>query len=119
MPREVQLDLFAARPELTVVPLAARPTRKLAPKSERKPKSASMFVFPLAVHENVHKVAATMRSSQNASDRDAILKSHLRRVSDMRINAGIAPHLVKADVAAYRAAIWQAYWAPSPLEGAR
>jgi hypothetical protein len=118
MSREVQLDLFATRPELTVVPLAARPTRKLAPKSERKPKCASMFVFPLAAHENVEKVAALMRGSRNTADRDAVLKQHLRRVSDMRVNAGLAPHLVKADVAAYRAAIWRAYWSP-PLEGAR
>ncbi|MDF1601583.1 DUF6074 family protein [Mesorhizobium sp. YIM 152430] len=118
MSREVQLDLFAPRPELIVAPPAARPKRQSAARGERSPKSASVFIFPLAAHENVAKVASLMRGSRNTAERDAILKAHLRRVSDMRVNAGLSPHLVKADVAAYRAAIWRAYWSP-PLEGAR
>lgn len=118
MSRDDQLELFTDRPELTIVPQAARPKRQPAAPGGRSPKSASVFIFPLAAHENVEKVAALMRGSRNTADRDAILKQHLRRVSDMRVNAGLAPHLVKADVASYRAAIWRAYWSP-PLEGAR
>lgn len=118
MSREDQLELFTDRPELTIVPQAAPPKQKPSPRKKAHEKGAAVFVFPLAAHENVAKVAALMRGSRNTADRDAILKQHLRRVSDMRVNAGLAPHLVKADVASYRAAIWRAYWSP-PLEGAR
>lgn len=119
MQRDDQLELFPDRPKLSVVPQDKRPKREHAAKRMPEPKSASVFVFPLAVHENVPKVAALMRGSRNTAERDAILKHHLRRASDMRLNAGLPPHVVQADVAAYRAAIWRSYWAAPPLEGAR